>query len=936
MDSNGTRFHLLLGERDWAACTDARDGSVSLGDHFQREPVTCGSGGDNGGFGFDRARHELTLRPCLVQFVAARNDRPPDPDGADRRGAARDRYGNFYWIGDSPTEIRIIPAATGVATHFWSAGDGLSPVRERRYGDFHPQAADAPPPTLRFAGLAVTDDHYLIVGVVDPPGLLVFDLHAGGPPQQFCWPFDSSLTREGLVAQGRPNAPAVPFAPFDLAARAGGGVWILDRVHARYWALDAHLGVEDLDQPPAELRPEQRDDFQPVGGGVRRTAARTWPRGVPLDGLDPIAIEGLPDGSVLVLDRGTEGASRLWRDGVARRFGNPVPLETFHIDAYDMAFVPADDAAATATGRLYVAALEGNQSFAYDLTDKGPDALEVVLATDYFPMRLFGGKALIAAPPVVFYDFFEGWIPLTVQRRPRYAATAALVTPRLDGREPGCVWHRLMLDACMPPDSAMRVRSRAADDPRDLELTPWQTEPVPYFRRTGSELPFAPAPRADHDGTWELLFQRAHGRYLQIELTLTGNERVTPRVRALRAYYPRFSYLEQYLPSVYRDDEDSAWFLDRFLANFEGFFTAIEDRIATVQALLDVRSAPSDALEWLAGWFGVALDPAWTDEKRRLFIQHAIDFFQQRGTVTGLKTAVTLAIDDCIDPAMFTDRPVRQRITDRIRIVETFQTRRTPAPVAGVAGVAGDPTSGAGPREVRIETRWQPAQNRRALNDRFVDWLRANGMAVPDGAEFPVREPGDDAAARLWRQFARDVLGFVPSAQSADGNAWREFLSRRYPTATAIGLAYGITANVADVPLPDRLPPDGAPLVDWYQFESVVVAMRRTANRFSVLLPVSRSDDTDESRRDRLALVRRVIDLEKPAHTVFDVRFYWALFRLGEARLGDDTLVDRGGRAPDLLPPLRLGQGHLAEGHLAPGHPQDVRDRRIVGRDWVG
>ena len=68
---------------------------------------------------------------------------------------------------------------------------------------------------------------------------------------------------------------------------------------------------------------------------------------------------------------------------------------------------------------------------------------------------------------------------------------------------------------------------------------------------------------------------------------------------------------------------------------------------------------------------------------------------------------------------------------------------------------------------------------------------------------------------------------------------------------------------------------------------------------------------------------------------LFDLRFYWALFRIGEARLGDDTLVDRGGRAPDLLPALRLGQGHLAESYLAPAHPHDVLDRRIVGRDLI-
>ena len=108
--------------------------------------------------------------------------------------------------------------------------------------------------------------------------------------------------------------------------------------------------------------------------------------------------------------------------------------------------------------------------------------------------------------------------------------------------------------------------------------------------------------------------------------------------------------------------------------------------------------------------------------------------------------------------------------------------------------------------------------------------------------------------------------------------------------------------------------------------------VRRSAHRFSVLVPIPRSqDNTEEFRRTRLDLVRRVVDLEKPAHTVFDVKFYWALFRVGAARLGDDTLVYRGGRDPELSPPLRLGQGYLVESHLSPGHPQNVTDRQIVG-----
>jgi hypothetical protein len=56
-------------------------------------------------------------------------------------------------------------------------------------------------------------------------------------------------------------------------------------------------------------------------------------------------------------------------------------------------------------------------------------------------------------------------------------------------------------------------------------------------------------------------------------------------------------------------------------------------------------------------------------------------------------------------------------------------------------------------------------------------------------------------------------------------------------------------------------------------------------------------------------------------------------FVVGEARLGSDTLIDLGSRAPELTPPMVLDREHLAEAYLAPGHPQDVRERFVVGRE---
>jgi hypothetical protein len=74
-------------------------------------------------------------------------------------------------------------------------------------------------------------------------------------------------------------------------------------------------------------------------------------------------------------------------------------------------------------------------------------------------------------------------------------------------------------------------------------------------------------------------------------------------------------------------------------------------------------------------------------------------------------------------------------------------------------------------------------------------------------------------------------------------------------------------------------------------------------------------------RDQKIDLVRRVVSLEKPAHTSFDVKFYWAFFRVGEARLGEGTVVDLGSRSPELLSPFVLDRHYLGSGYLGDEHP---------------
>jgi phage tail-like protein len=940
MDVNGTKYHLLLGKADWGRCV-APQGSRPLSSLWAGSPTEK----KEAGLAWDEKKDEIHLHQIVFQFIHPRNVQasPPRaekaPDIRDRRGACRDMFGNWYWIAENGTEILVNSAGTGNTSHFWYTGDGLACKKSFAPGEFAPvEPAPAPAPQL-LSGLAVTGDHFLVAGTLEPGGILIIDLYAGGPPRHILWP-------SGAL-----------FAPFDMAPVVGGGVWILDRENRMLWGLDRHFNIMKCDAQEITLQDERREDFQPANGApARRRAKRSLPAGISLDvspAVDAIAVESLPDGSVLILDRnrGRQYSRILRYDGLTGvQVGDPVSLEgmmeliekkdqhLFTLVAHDFAFVPKHkDGETTVLDRLYVVEEKGNQAFAFEISQQD-GKLTLKPLPGYYPMRLFGGKGLVSAGTKAHYDFSDRWIPLVEQPRPRFALEATLFTPIdngvLDGQEPECTWHRLMLDAAIPPQTKVCVWSRVANDKNDLQFTEWSKEPDPYRRGNGSELPFVPKPEDGRD-TWELLFQRARGRYLQLKLTLSGDGRTTPRLRALRAYYPRFSYLERYLPAVYREDRESASFLDRYLAGFEGLYTALEDRIAAAQVLFDYRSAPKEALDWLAGWFGIALDPAWDETRRRLFIRHAMDFFQYRGTIHGLTMALHLAFDkECFDertlevPQAARGRSIDGRRREPFRIVERYRTRSTPGVVFGDTG------GFSGPRLVEKTSRWLPEKGGDDLRRRYAEFLKP-GAQTPDALpEFPVIEPKEKEKAADWRRFCQDALGFIPSAVAADRERWRRFLERRYRAVSELNRAYAAVWNsFSEAPLPDRLPADGAPLLDWFQFEGVVLAMHRTAHRFTVLVPMPKTETPYSAEHlYRLDLATRVVNLEKPAHAVFDVKFYWNMFRLGMVRLGEDTIIDDlSSRWSGLMSRTVLGKGHLGESFISSDLPAKLPDRERPG-----
>ena len=332
--------------------------------------------------------------------------------------------------------------------------------------------------------------------------------------------------------------------------------------------------------------------------------------------------------------------------------------------------------------RLAVLATGLNEALIYNLAESGGSLIPagdtyVLSGNDKGPFA----HSLDLPPYYADGTQLRPLLPLSLNSLAGFGSTDPTSPKIIDSGTSQAVWHRVFMEAVLPPRCSVVVWLTAAEQPSgitaptatwyphafgdaDTSSLPSQT-PRGVWLSIPSEVPFAQPmlgdePIPNRQGLFMVLAQRANtavrnlrGRFLGIRVDLQGDRRSTPEIAALRVWSSRFSYVNNYLPELYRENKYSPEadqpgtstrrdFFERFVDTFEAQLTRIEDRVANSYLLTRPETVPDEALDWLGGWVGLS-PKGYPPERRRARLLAASSLHRQRGTVAGVTQALDVA-----------------------------------------------------------------------------------------------------------------------------------------------------------------------------------------------------------------------------------------------------------------------------------------------------
>ncbi|HEX5736461.1 MAG TPA: phage tail protein [Blastocatellia bacterium] len=473
-----------------------------------------------------------------------------------------------------------------------------------------------------------------------------------------------------------------------VADQGAGMVWIWAQSGAR---LSAAIKINKPGPiaftPSGQLLVVDEDSlavlrFGPTGDALGKLKAKI-PDEIAQGDADRIAVSN--DQSVWLVTRAQDGSLQLWRAAQGAQ-----QFEQASVEQLPKVFRPTGITAASDLG--------------FCLQERGTDGMPVTCCFSWYGRCVDQSRIVNPKPPA------------------RYQR-GQLLTAAIDSGVPRCQWHRVQVDADMPPGTTISLAVSTSEDARargaivsvdlnartvtiatrpnnpalilstdentvitrsghpaglsDLqegdrvsaafdsslllaaEIEAREAEPVETAGTNDeqsagtsdaewTDFPTgAPHPtdwQIAPDGSLDFLINQPTGRYLYVRMRLVGDSAATPVVRRVRLDFPRVTSAE-FLPALYRENPVAEDFTERFLSLFDAAITDIDRAIERFPALLDANSVPDEVLPWLGSFLDLTFDHTWEPQKRRKILHALPELYRLRGTVAGLKKAISLVFD---------------------------------------------------------------------------------------------------------------------------------------------------------------------------------------------------------------------------------------------------------------------------------------------------
>lgn len=209
-----------------------------------------------------------------------------------------------------------------------------------------------------------------------------------------------------------------------------------------------------------------------------------------------------------------------------------------------------------------------------------------------------------------------------------HSASGRYYLPGIDSGEAGFRWGRVVVDAQLPPDTALRVYGYTSDH---RSWNGW-TDLDEVLRAGRAEDAAAlqalyGAPAAESGD----FYIQGTGRYLWLAFELAATGAVPPVIRKVTVWMGG-DHMVDYLPAIYQEDD----FTRRFLSIFNSMFLDMETAIEQLPQRMDYENTDGEMLAYLASWVCAEGEESVLQER----IATALPDYESQYTTEGIKRSV--------------------------------------------------------------------------------------------------------------------------------------------------------------------------------------------------------------------------------------------------------------------------------------------------------